>query len=118
MALYEYQCENCNSRFDEIRNLSQRDEPFKCKKCGGSCKRILFPSSPAFPKGLHPEGDSQSPGGPTAIRIDGPATGWRIENNVFMGLACGVDADQRAQISLKGNKFIDVDVPVKRRKKR
>jgi putative FmdB family regulatory protein len=113
MALYEYQCEKCNSRFDEIRMLSQRDEPFKCKKCGGRCKRNLFPSAPAFPKSLHQETDTQGSEGPTAIRIDGPAKGWRIENNVFQGLACGVDADQRAEMSLKGNKFIDVKVPVK-----
>lgn len=80
--------------------------------------RILFPSSPAFPKGLYNETGTQNSEGPTAIRIDGPAAGLRIENNVFQGLACGVDADQRAQISIKGNKFIDVKVPVKRRKKR
>lgn len=117
MPLYQYQCESCNSRFEEIRNLSQRDKLSTCKQCGAGCSRILFPSAPAILKEGEQEQEEQTTEGSTAISIDGPVSGMRIENNVFMNLAHGVVADKQSQLSIKDNKFINVKVPVKRRKK-
>lgn len=34
MPLYEYTCPKCGEEFEEIRMLSERDEPTQCPKCG------------------------------------------------------------------------------------
>ena len=45
MPLYEYQCEQCNNRFEMIRKFS--DPPVEtCPKCGGPVRKLL--SSPAI----------------------------------------------------------------------
>ncbi|MCA9730827.1 zinc ribbon domain-containing protein [candidate division KSB1 bacterium] len=36
MPIYEYQCKDCNSRFDLLRPMRASDEDVKCKDCGGS----------------------------------------------------------------------------------
>ena len=45
MPLYEYQCEDCNHRFEVIQKFS--DPPVeKCPKCGGPVRKLI--SSPAI----------------------------------------------------------------------
>jgi putative FmdB family regulatory protein len=45
MPLYEYQCEQCGTRFERIQKFS--DPPADtCPKCGGPVKKLL--SSPAI----------------------------------------------------------------------
>src|SRR4026208_2297330 len=45
MPLYEYQCEICDHRFEQIRKFS--DPPLEiCPKCGGVIRKLV--SSPAF----------------------------------------------------------------------
>jgi|SRR5438034_4393818 len=45
MPLYEYQCEECDHRFEVIRKFS--DPPLEtCPKCGGAVRKLL--SSPAI----------------------------------------------------------------------
>ena len=45
MPLYEYQCNECNDRFENIQKFS--DPLLKvCKKCGGSLEQLI--SSPAI----------------------------------------------------------------------
>ena len=45
MPLYEYQCEECDHRFEVIRKFS--DPPVEtCPKCGGPVRKLL--SSPAI----------------------------------------------------------------------
>jgi len=45
MPLYEYQCEECDHRFEVIQKFS--DPPIgKCPKCGGPVRKLL--SSPAI----------------------------------------------------------------------
>jgi putative FmdB family regulatory protein len=45
MPLYEYQCEQCNHRFEVIRKFS--DPPVEtCPKCGGPVRKLM--SSPAI----------------------------------------------------------------------
>jgi putative FmdB family regulatory protein len=45
MPLYEYQCEACGHRFEQIQKFS--DPPIEtCPKCGGPVKKLL--SSPAI----------------------------------------------------------------------
>ena len=33
MPLYEYQCNDCNSRFDAFRSIQDANAPIRCKKC-------------------------------------------------------------------------------------
>jgi putative FmdB family regulatory protein len=45
MPLYEYQCDVCGHRFEQIRKFS--DPPLEtCPKCGGVVRKLI--SSPAF----------------------------------------------------------------------
>ena len=45
MPLYEYQCDDCEHRFERIQKFS--DDPVKtCPSCGGAVRKLL--SSPAI----------------------------------------------------------------------
>ncbi len=33
MPIYEYLCPECNSKFEELRPLSQADQPCECPQC-------------------------------------------------------------------------------------
>ena len=35
MPLYEYECEKCHEVFDELRSVSEREEPIACPTCSG-----------------------------------------------------------------------------------
>ena len=40
MPTYEYECQNCNDRFEIFQNITA--EPIKvCPKCNGSVKRLI-----------------------------------------------------------------------------
>ena len=42
MPTYEYQCTECEHRFEVIQRVS--DEPIKvCERCGAPVRKILFP---------------------------------------------------------------------------
>ncbi len=34
MPLYEYCCQDCDTRFDALRSMSAADAPIACPKCG------------------------------------------------------------------------------------
>lgn len=34
MPLYEYQCSECDTRFDALRGMAQADDPIACPQCG------------------------------------------------------------------------------------
>lgn len=41
--LYEYKCDSCNERFEEMRPVSARDIPIKCPRCpDGMGQRVLI----------------------------------------------------------------------------
>ena len=46
MPLYEYQCEDCGSRFERIRKFSDPPLGEPCPACGGAIKKLI--SSPAI----------------------------------------------------------------------
>ena len=33
MPLYEYECSDCETRFDALRGMSQADDPIACPQC-------------------------------------------------------------------------------------
>jgi putative FmdB family regulatory protein len=35
MPLYEYECSECETRFDALRGMSEADDPITCPQCGG-----------------------------------------------------------------------------------
>jgi putative FmdB family regulatory protein len=35
MPLYEYECPDCDTRFDALRAMSKADAPITCPKCDG-----------------------------------------------------------------------------------
>ena len=45
MPLYEYECQQCNHRFEKIQSFSAEPET-ACPKCGGTIEKLL--SAPAF----------------------------------------------------------------------
>lgn len=45
MPIYEFQCGQCQSVSDEIREIAARDKPYSCPYCGTTCERITVPKS-------------------------------------------------------------------------
>ena len=41
MPIYEYQCPDCDSKFELLRSLSQTDEGVSCPSCQHEARRIL-----------------------------------------------------------------------------
>lgn len=35
MPIYEYNCEDCGTRFDALRTMSDADAPIDCEQCAG-----------------------------------------------------------------------------------
>ncbi len=44
MPIHEYQCPDCNARFEELTQ-SATDTPPPCPACGGGMVRKLFPTT-------------------------------------------------------------------------
>ncbi len=42
MPLYEYQCPECETRFDALRGMSQADDPIACPQCGETHARRMI----------------------------------------------------------------------------
>jgi putative FmdB family regulatory protein len=51
MPLYEYRCENCRTRFEVLRPISQSDSPVACPACAELGARRLISSFAAISKG-------------------------------------------------------------------
>jgi putative FmdB family regulatory protein len=41
MPIYEYICPECNTKFEQLRPLSQSDQPAECPKCKKPARRQL-----------------------------------------------------------------------------
>lgn len=52
MPLYEYECESCGYRFDEMSKIDDRHQPRSCPKCQGNS--TLAPSAAAVLSGAAP----------------------------------------------------------------
>jgi putative FmdB family regulatory protein len=47
MPIYEYECENCGTRFERFQSI--QDEPIRqCPECAGSVHKVLHPASIIF----------------------------------------------------------------------
>ncbi len=44
MPMYEYVCLKCKTRFELLRQLSERDEPAECPECKTVKKHLRAPS--------------------------------------------------------------------------
>ncbi|KAA3659588.1 MAG: zinc ribbon domain-containing protein [Calditrichaeota bacterium] len=64
MPIYEYQCKDCNARFDLLRPMRASDDDVKCEKCGSSeVSKLLstFASSSTSSLGFATGGGGCSP---------------------------------------------------------
>ena len=41
MPLYEFTCERCGKSFEELKALSERDDPAVCPDCGAEATRQM-----------------------------------------------------------------------------
>ena len=41
MPLYEFTCERCGKSFEELKSLSEREDPASCPDCGAEAKRQM-----------------------------------------------------------------------------
>lgn len=48
MALYTYQCKDCDKQFEAMVSLSKRNNLQTCGKCGGSAKKLMTAPSGIF----------------------------------------------------------------------
>jgi putative FmdB family regulatory protein len=39
MPIYEYRCAECESKFEKIRSMSEKDSPLGCPSCGSEKSR-------------------------------------------------------------------------------
>jgi putative FmdB family regulatory protein len=47
MPIYEYECENCGTRFERFQSM--RDEPIRiCPECAGSVHKLFHPAGIIF----------------------------------------------------------------------
>lgn len=47
MPIYEYECENCGTRFERFQSI--RDEPIRqCPECSGAVHKVLYPAGIIF----------------------------------------------------------------------
>jgi putative FmdB family regulatory protein len=42
MPLYEYQCQDCDARFEALRPMSQSNDAIACPRCAGDHARRLM----------------------------------------------------------------------------
>ena len=40
MPIYEYWCDSCGKEFEQMRPMSQADEPGKCPSCGAPSEKL------------------------------------------------------------------------------
>ena len=66
MPIYEYLCEECNTRFEEERKIVDREPPATCPKCNKTIAKLV-PSLGSFILkgpgwwGTHDPGSSENP---------------------------------------------------------
>ena len=64
MPIYEYQCKNCNEKFEEFQSLGAGNEGVICPKCGSSKPEKLFSAfSSSGVSNIVPSGSSCGPAG-------------------------------------------------------
>ena len=51
MPLYEYRCENCQTRFEVLRSINQSGSPIACPTCAEMGARRLISTFAAISKG-------------------------------------------------------------------
>ena len=61
MPIYEYQCEDCDSVFDELRKADDREKPISCPECGGK-GRVLISGFAQSSRTSGPAGGACNPG--------------------------------------------------------
>ena len=80
MPIYEYYCPKCNSKFEQLRPMSQANEGVKCPYCNGQAERILTTFSCRTPTG------KRGPSGSVIMRsIGGNSRGNRSSANCSSG---------------------------------
>ena len=40
MPLYQFECDSCHTKFDDLRKYDERDEPAECPECGQIGHRV------------------------------------------------------------------------------
>ncbi len=48
MPIYDYQCEQCNKRTENITSVAKREEPIPCPACGGIARHVIGDRCPAI----------------------------------------------------------------------
>ncbi len=51
MPIYEYQCDECGLKFDQLRKMSESDAPQRCLECGTNARKLMSAVNHAF---VHP----------------------------------------------------------------
>ena len=46
MPLYEFSCEECGLKFEELKTLQEDSEKMPCRKCGGNAVKVMSSFAP------------------------------------------------------------------------
>jgi putative FmdB family regulatory protein len=74
---YEYECRSCGHRMEVIHSMTA-DGPSACERCGGSLRRVLYPTGIIFKGAGFYKTDSRAsaaPSGGAAGSTDGGSKG-------------------------------------------
>ena len=69
MPTYDYQCRDCGTVTEVIHSMLE-DGPSVCERCGGSLRRVLFPTGIIFKGPGFYRNDSRAPASDTAKGSD------------------------------------------------
>ncbi len=79
MPLYEYQCQQCQHRFEKIQSFSEAD-PERCPKCGGKIERMLHAPAVQF-KGSGWYATDYKKSGQSTSKTESSATGSKSDSS-------------------------------------
>jgi len=75
MPIYEYQCDDCDTRFEMLRPRSKADKPPVCKNCQGSHTSRAVSRFAAHSNGKAVAGTSGGRGGCSGCAATGGCSG-------------------------------------------
>ena len=55
MPLYEFSCEECGLKFEELKTLQEDSEKMPCRKCGGNAVKVMSSFAPVVAGGTSVE---------------------------------------------------------------
>lgn len=123
MPTYAYRCGSCNSTFDSILRIVDRDECPSCPDCKGPTVRVISAVSylaGATARSTEMSSRQKQPkiAGQVGIHVDpGPDGKAELVNCTVANTNVGLALPEGANVEMSGSKFVNVKTPIQYYKK-